>query len=150
MRAGAFLALRSCGASAGAGKNLSCLRSSSRAVAFLVFFAGAAGTRIVAPDFRASPNRLGRLSLGRASLILQIFLLTLLPALDLARDFRQVLRLTGARGSTSRGCVCARGTQLTRRLRPRLSLLRLFPLLNLNVKQIADRLVVDARHHVFK
>src|SRR5579863_9875666 len=55
----------------------------SRAVALLVFFAGAAGARIVAPDFRAGANRLGGFGLRGAGLKLEILLLAALALLDL-------------------------------------------------------------------
>ena len=46
------------------------------AVAFLVFFPRATGARVVAAYFRGGADRLRRFGLGRAGLILQIFLLT--------------------------------------------------------------------------
>src|SRR5271167_3361438 len=83
-----------------ANKSKSCA-SCVGAVAFLVFFAGATGTRIVTPDFRADFDRLRRFRLRRTALILQIFLLALLAALDFARDGRQMLRFIRTRG----GCA---------------------------------------------
>jgi hypothetical protein len=59
--------------------------SYSRAVALFVLFARAARARIVAPDFRAHPHGLWRFGLRGPRLILQIFLLALLAALDFAR-----------------------------------------------------------------
>jgi hypothetical protein len=56
-------------------------------VAFFVFFAGAAGTGIVAAYFGAGADGLGRFGLRGAGLILQIFLLALLASLDLSGDF---------------------------------------------------------------
>src|SRR6266436_9464164 len=66
--------------------------SCAGAVAFFVFFAGAAGTWIVAADFRTGAHGLGRFGLRGAGLILQILLLALLFALELACHFRQALR----------------------------------------------------------
>src|SRR5205814_790839 len=117
------------------------------AVALLVFLPGAAGTRIVAPHFRANSYRLRRFGLRGAGLILQILLLTLLAAFDLARHSRQLLRFT-----CTRCCACGRSGRALRggprRLGPS-GLGRLLALLHLNVKEIADRFVVNARHHVF-
>jgi hypothetical protein len=62
------------------------------AVAFFVFFAAAAGTGIVAADFGCGADGLGRFGLRCAGLILQILLLALLFAIELARDIRQALR----------------------------------------------------------
>ena len=56
------------------------------AVAFFVFFAGAAGARIVAADFGAGADGLGRLGLGRASLILHFLFLALLLAFHFAGE----------------------------------------------------------------
>src|SRR6266446_1572499 len=124
-----------------------CLSYSS-AVALLVFFPGPAGARIVAPHFCANPHRLRRLRLRGPGLILQIFLLALLAALDFARHSRQLLRSACTRGGAGCGSGCAlrRGP---RRLGPS-GLRRLLALLHLNVEEIADRFVVDARHHVFE
>src|ERR1700749_730548 len=61
-------------------------------VAFLVFLARAAGTRIVASDLGRRSHRLWRLSLVSARLKLQILLLLPLPTLDLLGF---VLRLRG-------------------------------------------------------
>jgi len=72
-------------------------------VAFFVFFAGAAGTLVVAADFCAGANWLGRFGLRGAGLILQIFLLTLLLALELARDLWEALRSWFARASGGTG-----------------------------------------------
>src|SRR5882757_2113107 len=127
------------------------------AVAFFVFFAGAAGAWIVAAYFGARANGLGSFGLRGAGLILQIFLLALLFALELARDFRETLRLAfaGPRGGAGyRGLRSARAASWKRRL------LRLGPglhvvgmalrLLHLDVEEVADGLVVDAGHHVFE
>src|SRR5277367_3469074 len=120
------------------------------AVAFFVFFSGATRTRIVTPNFRADFDGLRRFRLRRARLILQILLLALLAALDLARDGGQMLLLAGARGGASDGGLRAL-LRRTRRRWPRLgSLRRRLALLHLNMKQIANGFVVDARHHVFK
>src|SRR5258708_26409731 len=73
------------------------------AVAFFVFFAGAAGTWVVAADFCAGANWLRRFGLRGAGLILQIFLLALLLALELARDLWQTLRRWFARASVGTG-----------------------------------------------
>src|SRR5260370_16167236 len=123
--------------------------SYSRPVAFLIFLPRPARTRIVAAHFRARANGLRRFGLRRPGLILQIFLLALLAAFDFARDGRQMLRL-------ARTCRCAshsRGSALWRRARRlllRLSRTRLLALLHLNVEQIANRFIVNARHHVFE
>ena len=116
---------------------------------FLVFFAGAAGAGIVAADFSARAYWLGRFRLRRTRLILQIFLLALLTTFDLTRDLRKTLGFAGAGCSARSGGVSANRLQRTRRLGPGLSL-RLFALLHLDVKQVANRFVVDARHHVFE
>src|SRR4051812_2100408 len=99
---------------------------------FLVFFTGAAGAWIVAADFSARAHGLGRFGLSWAGLILQIFLLTRLAALDLPRDFGKMLRLAGARGGTRGGSVSTHWMLRTRRLRPGLRLW-LLALLYLNV-----------------
>src|SRR5260370_12152590 len=59
--------------------------SYSRAVALFVLLARAARARIVAADFRAHLHGLWRFGLRGPGLILQIFLLALLAALDFAR-----------------------------------------------------------------
>src|SRR6266852_7861652 len=76
------------------------------AVAFFVFFAGAAGAWIVAAYFCAGADWLGSFGLGGAGLILQIFLLALLAALDLSGDFGETLWLAFA---GTRGCAGDRG-----------------------------------------
>ena len=77
--------------------------SCAGAVAFFVFFAGAAGTWIVAADFRTGAHGLGRFGLRGAGLVLQILLLALLFALELACHFRQALRTRFARARRSAG-----------------------------------------------
>ena len=62
------------------------------AVAFFVFFAGAAGAGIVAADFGAGADGFWRFGLRGAGLILQVFLLALLFAFELARYVGQTLR----------------------------------------------------------
>src|SRR5260370_5531332 len=62
-------------------------------VAFLVFFPRPARTRIVAPHFSPRANGLRRFRLRRPRLILQIFLLALLPSFNFARHVGQVLWL---------------------------------------------------------
>src|SRR5713101_2485788 len=100
--------------------------SCAGAVAFLVFFAGAARTGIIAADFGAGADGLGRFGLRGAGLILQIFLLALLAALDLPGDFRETLRLAccGARGGAGHGGLRASGpwrrSTTAGRLRPKL------------------------------
>ena len=79
------------------------------AVALLVFFAGAAGAGIVAADFSARAYWLGRIRLRRTRLILQIFLLALLTAFDLTRDFREMLRFAGTSRGAGSGSVSANG-----------------------------------------
>src|ERR1700739_4999455 len=71
---------------------LGCTFSCGGAVAFFVFFAGAAGTGVVAADLCGGAYGLWRFGLSGAGLILQILLLALLFALELARYFRQTLR----------------------------------------------------------
>src|SRR6266478_3812717 len=126
-----------------------CLSYSSP-VAFLIFLPRSAWTRIVAADFRARANGLRRFSLCRPGLILQIFLLALLAAFDFARHGRQLLRLA----RTCRGACDGRSGALRRRARRFLLRLsptwRLLALLHLNVEEIANRFIVDARHHVFE
>ena len=80
-------------------------RSCVDAVAFFVFFAGAAGTGVVAADFGAGAHRFGRLGLRGAGLILQILLVALLFTFQLSRDIGQALvgdRLAGARNCGAR------------------------------------------------
>jgi hypothetical protein len=60
-------------------------------VAFFVFFAGAAGAGIVAAYFCGSTDWLWWFGLGGTGLILQIFLLALLLAVELARYVGQTL-----------------------------------------------------------
>ena len=76
-------------------------------MAFFVFFAGAAGARVVAAYFCAGAYGLGRFGLRGAGLILQIFLLALLLALELASHFGKALRLavTGACGGAGYGSL---------------------------------------------
>src|SRR5260370_31165406 len=126
--------------------------SCSCPVAFLVFFPRSTRARIVAPHFRPRANGVRRFRLRGARLILQSFLLTLLSPLDFPRDGRQVLRLVSTRCSSA--CsdrISARTGWLGRRRRLRGTLRRrLLALLHLNVEEIADRFVIDARHHVFE
>src|SRR6267142_5892632 len=133
------------------------LRLRCGAVAFFVFFAGAAGAWIVAAYFGAGSDWLGRFRLRGAGLILQIFLLALLFALELARDFRETLRLAfaGTRGGAGyRGLRSPGAASWKRRLLRVGASLHLvgmsFGLLHLNVAEIADGFVVDAGHHVFE
>src|SRR5580658_7802194 len=131
-------------------------RSCVGAVAFFVFFAGAAGAGVVAAYFGAGADGFGGFGLRGAGLVLQFFLLALLLALHLAGEFGQALRrrFTGAGCGAGHGCACA----LTNWRRRRWLLARctgralrgLFVLLDLNVEEIADGFVVDARHHVFE
>src|SRR5258708_5631910 len=69
----------------------------SSAVALLVFLARPARARIVAAYFRANLHRFWRFGLRGPGLILQIFLLTLLAALDFTRHGGLNLRLVCAR-----------------------------------------------------
>src|SRR6267378_203426 len=126
-------------------------------VAFFVFFAGAAGAWIVAAYFGAGAYGLRRFGLRGAGLILQIFLLALLFALELASDFRETLRLAfaGPRGGAGYGGLRSTGAASRKRrlLRVGASLHLFgmpFGLLHLDVEEIADGFVVDAGHHVFK
>ena len=57
-------------------------------MAFLVFFAGAAGAGVVAADFGAGANGLGGFGLGGAGLILKILFVALLTALHIASEGR--------------------------------------------------------------
>src|SRR6266478_8413124 len=61
-----------------------------------------------------------------------------------------MLRLVRSRGSAghSRSCALRRRAGRSRTWLPRFR--RLLALLHLNVKEIADRFVIDARYHVFK
>src|SRR5579872_7264310 len=61
--------------------------------AFLVLFAAAAGARVVAAHLGAGANRLGRFGLGGPGLVLQLLLLALLAAFDLAGLFFRARRL---------------------------------------------------------
>jgi len=61
-------------------------------MAFFVFLAGAAGARIIAADLSSCANRLGRLGLRGSCLVLQISLLALLFALELAGHVGKPLR----------------------------------------------------------
>jgi len=61
-------------------------------MAFFVFLAGATGTRIVAANFCGGADGLGRFSLRRTGLILQIALLPGLLAFKFAGYGRQMLR----------------------------------------------------------
>ena len=162
------------------------LRLLALAVAFFVFFAGAAGAGIVAADFGGGADGLGRFGLGGAGLILQVLLLALLFAIELARNVGQALRCgfvracggAGHRGGWSahsrwrgaRNCVAestlklqraragrigASGTTLAARSALRIGrglhvVGMLLRLLNDDVEEIANRLVVDAPHHVFE
>src|SRR5580700_6371994 len=122
------------------------------AVAFFVFLAGAAGAGIVSADLGACADRLWRFGLRWPCLVLQLFLLALLLALHFAREGWQALRrrFAGAGcGAGDRG-VRTRAHWLRRRWRLPRPTLRLLVLLDLNVEQIADGFVVDARHHVFE
>src|SRR2546425_1098723 len=122
-----------------------------RAVAFLVFLARAARARIIAADFRAGTHRFRRFRLRGTGLILQFALLALLPAFHFTGKARQILRRSLASTRRSAGHGRSGAWRLTRRLRTRLPRFRrLLALLNLNVEEIADRFVVDARHHVFE
>src|SRR5262249_24980670 len=78
-------------------------RSRVGAVAFLVFFAGAAGAGIVAADFGAGADGLGRFGLSGAGLVLQFLFLALLTALHVAGEWGQ------ARGSFMDGACCGAG-----------------------------------------
>ena len=62
------------------------------AVAFFVFFSGAAGAGVVAAYFCGGADWLWRFGLGCAGLILQVFLLALLLAVELAGYVGQTLR----------------------------------------------------------
>jgi hypothetical protein len=136
------------------------------AVAFFVFFAGAAGAGIVAAYFGAGTDGFGGFGLGWAGLILQFFLLPFLLALHFAGKGGEALwrRFAGAGGCACYGGGAAAGA-LTRWLlrarwgsvlRRRLagcswaSLRGLVALLDLNVEEVADGFVVDASHHVFE
>src|SRR5258708_32321747 len=73
------------------------------AVTFFVFFAGAAGAWVVAADFCAGTDWLGRFGLRGAGLVLEIFLVALLLALELARDLGETLGSRFARTSGGAG-----------------------------------------------
>src|SRR5271168_4166613 len=86
-------------------------RSCVGAVAFFVFFAGAAGAGVVAADFGAGADGFWGFGLRGACLILQLFLLALLFALHGAGEVGKALRsrrFAGAgSGSTGNGGVRA-------------------------------------------
>jgi hypothetical protein len=122
-------------------------------VAFFVFFAGAARAGVVAAYFCSGADWFWRLRLGWTRLILQIFLLALLFALELARYVGQTLRgwLRGSGGGAGDSGLGAGLLLETRRFWARLRCLCwLLALLNLDVVEVADGFVVDARHHVFE
>src|SRR5260370_32007531 len=120
-------------------------------MAFLVFFSRPAGARIVTAHFCANLHGLRRFRLRGPCLILQIFLLALLAALDFASDGRQMLRFVCARSSSAPGDGISAWTRCLRLSRSlRRTRRRLLALLHLNVEEIADRFVIDARHHVFE
>src|SRR5207249_5145604 len=123
----------------------------SRRVALLVLLPRPARARIVPSNLCSRAHRLRSLRLRRPRLILQILLLPLLSALHLARKIRQTCRrfLAHSRGSAGSG-PCRSSRRLPWRLSPRLARLRRFALLQLDVKQIADRFVINPSHHVFK
>src|SRR5215472_288873 len=79
------------------------------AVAFFVFFAGAAGARVVAADFGAGTDGLGCFGLPCAGLILQLFFLALLFALHVAREPRQAGGNCVSTGSASGSARDRRG-----------------------------------------
>ena len=92
-----------------------------------------------------------------AGLILQILLLALLFALELARDFGEALRLAfaGTRGGAGYGGLRSTGAASRKRrllrFRPSLHLIGMpLCLLHLDVEEVADGFVVDAGHHVFE
>src|SRR5580698_6927681 len=128
-------------------------RSCVGAVAFFVFLAGAAGAGVVAAYFGAGADGFGGFGLRGAGLILQFFLLALLLALHFASEGREALRrrFAGAGCGAGDGGARALTDRLWRRWRlTRPTLRGLFVLLDLNVEKIANRFVVDARHHVFE
>ena len=86
------------------------------AVAFFVFFAGAAGAGVVAADFGGGADGFGRFGLACAGLILQILLLALLFAIELARNVGQALSRS-FRGASCRTGHRRRWSAGTRRLR---------------------------------
>src|SRR5277367_1460467 len=129
--------------------------SRAGAVAFFVFFAGATGAGVVATYLCAGTDGFGRFGLRGASLILQLFLLTFLLAFHFARESGKALR----RWFAGAGCSAGDGGSGTltdwRRWRrlvrsARSTLGGLLVLLDLNVEQIADGFVIDARHHIFE
>src|ERR1700735_100069 len=149
------------------------------AVAFFVFFAAAAGAGVVAADFGGGADGFGWFGLGGAGLILQVLLLALLFAIELARDVGQTLRRRFVGASCGAGHCCGwsahsrrvrRGGALwnrrcgsagytgacwsagaTLRFGRGLHVVGILTgLLNDDVEEIADRFVVDARHHVFE
>src|SRR5882724_8339281 len=115
------------------------------AVALFVFFAGAAGARIVAANFGASAHGLRCFRLCRAGLILQFFFLALLFAFHCARERRQ---LRGSFGGTRSRTGCCRQWAWRRWWRS-WRLVAAFHL-HLHVEEITHGFVVDARHHVFE
>src|SRR5580693_3176255 len=92
------------------------VRSCVDAVAFFVFFTGAAGAGVVAAYFGAGANGFGGFGLGGAGLVLQFFLLAFLLALHLAGEFGETLGRAAAlataapaRGRTGGVCCGGRG-----------------------------------------
>src|SRR5260370_40191294 len=103
-----------------------------RAVAFLVFLAGATRARFIAADFCARAHRFRRFRLRGTSLILQFALLALLPAFHFTGKTGQILwrSLAGTRRSAGYGRSCA-WRRLARGLRaPPSAFRRLLGLLN--------------------
>src|SRR4029077_16771675 len=130
-------------------------------VALLVFFPGAAWTRIVAADFCPGANWFGRFGLGGAGLILHLFFLALLLAFHFARESGKLRRrfICDASGGAGRGGEgpgrprtsryrLPRTTTTFRRCTARSRLISFH--LHLHVIEITNGFVIDARHHVFK
>src|SRR5215831_16588351 len=113
--------------------------SSACAVALLIFFPRAAGTRIVASHLGAGSDRLGGFCLRGPGLILHLLLLPFLLALECPRKVRQALRrhLHAGRRTGSGRCGWRRSKR-SRRLRPWLARLlrRRFTLLDLHVEEV--------------
>ena len=87
-------------------------------MAFFVFLAGAARAGIVAAYFRAGADWFWGFGLRCAGLILQIFLLALLFAFELAGDVGQALRWRLRCAGCGAGYSCLRATgTLSERLR---------------------------------
>src|SRR6266404_1532693 len=138
-----------------------CVALGVQAVTLLVFFPGAARTRIVAPNFCSGANWLWRFGLIGTRLKSHFFFLALLLAFPFTRKCWKLRRrfvcdpCGGAscggkrtrRPRTSRYWLPRTTATLRRRTtRPRRVAFHLY----LHIVEITNGFVIDARHHVFK